>query len=86
MSAAGWRIAAVLATDDRNRLSALAGILAAEFRAYDFGTYETRDGIAIAARRRADCPGPGVCVVITADYAEMRRALLGQGSPPDPSG
>jgi hypothetical protein len=50
--------------------------LAAEFPGYDFGTQRTWDGVSIIAIRQAGSERPGLCVVITADIDEMRRALL----------
>jgi hypothetical protein len=54
--------------------------LAAEFPGYDFGTQQTWDGTSIIAVRQRGSDRPGLCVVITADVDEMRRALLdGEG-------
>jgi hypothetical protein len=50
--------------------------LAAEFPGYDFGTQRTWDGTSIIAVRQDGSERPGLCVVITADVDEMRRALL----------
>jgi len=50
--------------------------LAAEFPRYDFGTQQTWDGTSIIAVRQDGIERPGLCVVITADIGEMRRALL----------
>jgi len=49
--------------------------LAAEFPGYDFGTQPTWDGTSIIAIRQRGSDRPGLCVVITADAEEMRRAL-----------
>ena len=59
--------------------------LAAEFPGYDFGTQPTWDGTSIIAVRQDGTERPGLCVVITADVDEMRRALLeGEGALPEP--
>jgi hypothetical protein len=61
--------------------------LAAEFPGYDFGTQRTWDGTSIIALRQDGSERPGLCVVITADIDEMRRALLDgerQGARPEP--
>jgi hypothetical protein len=61
--------------------------LAAEFPDYDFGMQRTWDGTSIIAVRQDGSERPGLCVVITADIDEMRRALLDgecQGALPEP--
>ena len=59
--------------------------LAAEFPGYDFGTQRTWDGTSIIAVRQDGTERPGLCVVITDDVDEMRRALLeGEGALPEP--
>ena len=82
MSAAGWRHAEAVTADEENRLSVIAGILAAEFRQFDFGTTTTWDGPALIAVRKDRGAGPGTCAVITPDMDEMRAALA-EDSPPD---
>jgi hypothetical protein len=51
--------------------------LAADFPGWDFGTQQTRDGLALVAVRRNEADEPGVCAVITDDPGEMRRTLGG---------
>jgi hypothetical protein len=50
--------------------------LAAEFPGYAFGVQPTWDGTSIVAIRQDGMDRPGLCVVITDDVDEMRRALL----------
>ena len=78
MSVAGWRMADVLTRGGPLDRAALA--LEAEFRQYHFTTCRSRKGRSLAAVRKRDADGPGVCVVITPDAEEMRRVL--RGDPP----
>jgi hypothetical protein len=57
--------------------------LAAEFPGYHFGTQRTWDGTSVIAVRQEGSERPGLCVVITADLDEMRRALL-EAALPEP--
>lgn len=79
MSAAGWRLPPFVTVNRSLDLAALK--LAAEFGDYHFGTCHTWDGRALTAVRKRDAEGPGVCVVITPDADEMRRALLENPAP-----
>ena len=56
--------------------SAMLSELAAEFPGYEFSTQRTWEGVSLIAVRQAGSDRPGVCVVITPDLDEMRRALL----------
>jgi len=56
--------------------SAMLSELAAEFPGYEFSTQRTWEGVSLIAVREDGCDRPGVCVVITPDLDEMRRALL----------
>ena len=56
--------------------SAMLSELAAEFPGYEFSTQRTWDGVSLIAVRQDGSDRPGVCVVITPDLDEMRRALL----------
>ena len=56
--------------------SVMLSELAAEFPGYEFSTQRTRDGVSLIAMRQGGSDRPGVCVVITPDLDEMRRALL----------
>lgn len=73
MSAAGWRAPAAVTGGEPLERAALA--LEAEFRDYHFGICRGRDGRSLTAVRKRSADGPGVCVVITPDADEMRRAL-----------
>ena len=56
--------------------SAMLSELAAEFPGYEFSTQRTWEGVSLIAVRQDGSDRPGVCVVITPDLDEMRRALL----------
>lgn len=56
--------------------SAMLSELAAEFPGYEFSTQRTWEGVSLIAVRRDGCDRPDLCVVITPDLGEMRRALL----------
>jgi hypothetical protein len=56
--------------------SAMLSELAAEFPGYEFSTQPTWEGVSLIAVRQDGSDRPGVCVVITPDLDEMRRALL----------
>ena len=56
--------------------SARLSELAAEFPGYEFSTQRTWEGVSLIAVRQDGSDRPGVCVVITPDFDEMRRALL----------
>ena len=56
--------------------SAMLSELAAEFPGYEFSTQQTWEGISLIAVRQDGSARPGLCVVITPDLDEMRRALL----------
>ena len=56
--------------------SAMLGELAAEFPGYEFSTQRTWEGLSLIAVRQDGSGRPGLCVVITPDLGEMRRALL----------
>jgi hypothetical protein len=55
--------------------SAMLGELAAEFPGYEFSTQRTWEGVSLIAVRQDGSDRPGVCVIITPDLDEMRRAL-----------
>ena len=57
--------------------AAMLSELAAEFPGYEFSTQRTWDGVSLIALRQADSDRSGPYVVITPDFDEMRRALLG---------
>ncbi len=50
--------------------------LAAEFPGYEFSTQQTWEGVSFIAVRQDGSARPGLYAIITADSAEMRRALL----------
>ncbi len=54
---------------------AMLSELAAEFPGYEFSTQRTWEGVSLIAVRQDGCERPGLCVVITPDLDEMRRAL-----------
>jgi uncharacterized protein (TIGR03086 family) len=56
--------------------SVMLSELAAEFPGYEFSTQRTWEGVSLIAVRQDGSDRPGVCVVITPDLDEMRRALL----------
>ena len=56
--------------------SAMLSELAAEFPGYEFSTQRTWEGVSLIAVRQGSSDRPGLCVVITPDLDEMRRALL----------
>ena len=56
--------------------SAMLSELAAEFPGYEFSTQRTWEGVSLIAVRQDGSDRPGLCVVITPDRDEMRRALL----------
>ncbi len=56
--------------------SAMLAELAAEFPGYEFSTQRTWEGVSLIAVRQDGSERPGLCVVITPDLDEMRRALL----------
>lgn len=56
--------------------SAMLSELAAEFPGYEFSTQRTWEGVSLTAVRQDGSDRPGLCVVITPDLDEMRRALL----------
>jgi hypothetical protein len=56
--------------------SAMLSELAAEFPGYEFSTQRTWEGVSLIAVRQDGSDRPGLCVVITPDLGEMRRALL----------
>ena len=56
--------------------SAMLSELAAEFPGYEFSTQRTWEGVSLIAVRQDGSDRPGLCVVITPDPGEMRRALL----------
>ena len=56
--------------------SAMLSELAAELPGYEFSTQQTWEGISLIAVRQDGSARPGLCVVITPDLDEMRRALL----------
>jgi hypothetical protein len=56
--------------------SAMLSELAAEFPGYEFSTQRTWEGVSLIAVRQDGSERPGLCVVITPDLDEMRRALL----------
>ena len=56
--------------------SAMLSELAAEYPGYEFSTQRTWEGVSLIAVRQDGSDRPGVCVVITPDFDEMRRALL----------
>ena len=55
--------------------SAMLSKLAAEFPGYEFSTQRTWEGVSLIAVRQGGSDRPGLCVVITPDLDEMRRAL-----------
>ena len=55
--------------------SAVLSELAAEFPGYEFSTQRTWEGVSLIAVRQDSSERPGLCVVITPDLDEMRRAL-----------
>ena len=55
--------------------SAMLSELAAEFPGYEFSTQRTWEGVSLIAVRQYGSDRPGLCVVITPDLDEMRRAL-----------
>ena len=55
---------------------AMLSALAAEFPGYEFSTQRTWEGVSLIAVRQDGSDRPGLCVVITPDRDEMRRALL----------
>ena len=55
--------------------SAMLSELAAEFPGYEFSTQRTWEGVSLIAVRQDGSERPGLCVVITPDLDEMRRAL-----------
>ena len=55
--------------------SAMLSELAAEFPGYEFSTQRTWEGVSLIAVRQDSSERPGLCVVITPDLDEMRRAL-----------
>jgi len=57
--------------------AAMLSELAAEFPGYEFSTQRTWDGVSLIAVRQAGSDRSGPYVVITPDFDEMRRALLG---------
>ena len=54
---------------------AMLSELAAEFPGYEFSTQRTWEGVSLIAVRQDGSERPGLCVVITPDLDEMRRAL-----------
>jgi hypothetical protein len=68
--------------DAANQRELLAG-LSREFPGYEFDTQSTRRGVSLVATARTT--GNGVHTVITRDPAELRVALSGSGSMPEPS-
>ena len=56
--------------------AAMLSELAAEFPGYEFSTQRTWDGVSLIAVRQNGPARSGLCVVITPDRDEMRRALL----------
>jgi len=76
---AGWQLPAYIARSEPLERAALA--LEAEFRDYHFGICHTWDGRALTAVRKRSADGPGICVVITPDADEMRRALRDEPVP-----
>ena len=56
--------------------SAMLSELSAEFPGYEFSTQRTWEGVSLIAVRQDGSDRPGLCVVITPDRDEMRRALL----------
>ena len=61
--------------------SAMLGELAAEFPGYEFSTQRTWEGVSLIAVRQDGSDRPGVCVIITPDLDEMRRALARERDP-----
>ena len=55
--------------------SAMLSELAAEFPGYEFSTQRTWEGVSLIAVRLGGSERTGLCVVITPDLDEMRRAL-----------
>jgi hypothetical protein len=55
--------------------SVMLSELAAEFPGYEFSTQRTWEGVSLIAVRQDGSERPGLCVVITPDLDEMRRAL-----------
>jgi hypothetical protein len=55
--------------------SAMLSELAAEFPGYEFSTQRTWEGVSLIAVHQDGSERPGLCVVITPDLDEMRRAL-----------
>jgi len=55
--------------------SAMLSELAVEFPGYEFSTQRTWEGVSLIAVRQDGSERPGLCVVITPDLDEMRRAL-----------
>jgi hypothetical protein len=55
--------------------SAMLSKLAAEFPGYEFSTQQTWEGVSLIAVRQDGSERPGLCVVITPDLDEMRRAV-----------
>jgi hypothetical protein len=57
--------------------SAMLSELASEFPGYEFSTQRTWEGVSLIAVRQKGSARSGLYVVITPDFDEMRRTLLG---------